>query len=101
MVGAGTALSAVVLADETTIPVEALYLVPQSVQSSPIASQLGLDMQDTPIGPMIVTDEARMTKVTGVYAAGDIARAPHSVGWAVADGVTAGISVHRRLVFGG
>jgi thioredoxin reductase len=32
-----------------------------------------------------------------VYAAGDVARAPHSVSWAVADGVTAGVSAHQSL----
>lgn len=40
-----------------------------------------------------------MTTVSGLYAAGDIARARHSVSWAVADGVTAGTSAHRALVF--
>jgi thioredoxin reductase len=40
-----------------------------------------------------------MTTVPGVYAAGDITRGAHTVTWAVADGVTAGLAVHRSLVF--
>jgi thioredoxin reductase len=35
----------------------------------------------------------------GVYAAGDIARAPHNASWASADGVTAGVFLHQSLVF--
>jgi thioredoxin reductase len=35
--------------------------------------------------------------VRGVYAAGDAARAAHTVSWAVADGVTAGVSAHQSL----
>jgi thioredoxin reductase len=40
-----------------------------------------------------------MTTVTGVYAAGDITRSAHNVTWASADGVMAGMAVHRSLVF--
>lgn len=52
------------------------------------------------MGPVIRTDTEKMTSIAGVYAAGDIARMPHSISWAVADGVTAGVSAHRALVFG-
>jgi thioredoxin reductase len=34
-----------------------------------------------------------------VFAAGDAARMSHTVSYAVGDGVTAGISAHRSLVF--
>lgn len=37
----------------------------------------------------------------GVLGAGDVARAPHSVAWATADGVTAGVHLHQSLVFEG
>lgn len=40
-----------------------------------------------------------MTTVSGVYAAGDITRGAHNVTWASADGVTAGLAVHRSLIF--
>jgi len=62
--------------------------------------QLGVEVSEQPLGSLIRADVNNMTSVTGVYAAGDIARAPHSVSWAAADGVTAGTSVSRALVFG-
>lgn len=48
---------------------------------------------------MIRTDGFQETSVKDVYAAGDIARGAHSVTWASADGVTAGVAAHRSLVF--
>lgn len=100
LVGDGSDLSAVALEDGRVIPLAALYVAPQSSLASPIAAQLGAAIDDGPMGPIIRTDADKMTTVPGLYAAGDIARAPHSVSWAVADGVTAGTSVHRALVFG-
>jgi len=100
LIGERSALSAVELQDGRQAPVEALYVAPQSCLSSPLAGQLGAAVDDGPMGPLIRTDADRMTTVPGLYAAGDIARAPHSVTWAAADGVTAGTSAHRALVFG-
>lgn len=100
LVGEGCALSAVEFEDGRERPVEALYVAPQSCLASPIAEQLGAAIDDGPMGPVIRTDGDKMTSVPGLYAAGDIARAPHSVSWAVADGVTAGTAAHRALVFG-
>lgn len=101
LVGEGSALSGVMLEDGRMRAVEALYVAPHSCLASPIAAQLGVAIDEGPVGPIIRTDADRMTNVPGLYAAGDIARAPHSVSWAVADGVTAGTSLHRALVFGG
>jgi len=98
--GEGLALSALRLEDGRRSTVEALYIAPQSCLSSPLAEQLGAAIDEGPLGPVIRTDADRMTTIPGLYAAGDIARAPHSVSWAVADGVTAGTSAHRALVFG-
>jgi len=100
LAGEGTDLSAVELADGRSSAVSALYLVPRSCLNSPVAEQLGAQIDNGPMGPIIHTDVDKMTTVPGLYAAGDIARAPHSVSWAVADGVTAGTSAHRALVFG-
>lgn len=100
LVGEDSTLSAVELEDGRARPVEALYVAPQSCLASPIAEQLGAAIDDGPMGPVIRTDAGKMTTVPGLYAAGDIARAPHSVSWAVADGVTAGTAAHRALVFG-
>jgi thioredoxin reductase len=100
LVGEGTSLSEVELVSGRRRTIAALYLAPESSFSSPLAEQLGLEVEDGPMGPVIRTDGDRMTSVPGVYAAGDIARMSHSVSWAVADGVTAGVSAHRSLVFG-
>ncbi|KAF0104429.1 MAG: FAD dependent oxidoreductase [Rhodospirillaceae bacterium] len=101
LIGEGSALSGVALEEGRVRALAALYVAPQSCLASPIAGQLGVAIDDGPVGPIIRTDGDRMTSVPGLYAAGDIARAPHSVSWAVADGVTAGTSLHRALVFGG
>ncbi|MCX7319368.1 MAG: NAD(P)/FAD-dependent oxidoreductase [Hyphomicrobiales bacterium] len=98
--GERVALSSIVLEDGRRSAVDALYIAPQSSLSSPLAERLGVTIEQGPMGPMIKTDADKMTTVPGVYATGDIARAPHSVSWAVADGVTAGTSAHRALVFG-
>jgi thioredoxin reductase len=100
LVGEGSGLTAAELEDGRSSPLEALYVAPQSCLASPIAARLGAAVDEGPMGPLIRTDGDRMTTVPGLYAAGDIARAPHSVSWAVADGVTAGTSAHRALVFG-
>ncbi len=100
LIGQDKALSAIGLQDGREVPLAALYVAPRSCLSSPLADQLGAEVEDGPMGALIRTDAGKMTNIPGLYAAGDIARAPHSVSWAVADGVTAGTSVHRSLVFG-
>lgn len=97
LVGEGTDLSAARLDDGRDSPVEALYVTSQSTLSSPIAEELGAAIDD---GPIIRTDSDQMTTVSGVYAAGDIANALHSISRAVADGALAAIAAHRALVFG-
>lgn len=100
LIGDGTALSAIQLADGGARTIAALYISPQSCLASPLAEQLGVEIDESPLGPVIRTDADKMTSIPGLYAAGDIARAPHSVSWAAADGATAGTSAHRALVFG-
>lgn len=101
LTGPGDTLTGVQLEDGRTMAVDALYLAPRSRLNSPLAERLGCELDNGPFGPIVRTDSAKQTKVPGVYAAGDIARAPHSVSWATADGVTAGVSVHQSLVFEG
>ncbi|MBS0246173.1 MAG: NAD(P)/FAD-dependent oxidoreductase [Proteobacteria bacterium] len=98
--GEGSALSTITLKDGRIHQIAALYVAPESHLGSPLADHLGVQLIDGPLGPIIQTDANKLTSVAGVYAAGDIARVPHSVSWAVADGVTAGTAVHRALVFG-
>ena len=100
LAGEGLTLSAVELAGGRTSAIAALYVAPETRLASPLGHQLGVQIDDGPLGPVIRTDGDKMTTVPGLYAAGDIAKVPHSVSWAVADGVTAGTSAHRALVFG-
>jgi thioredoxin reductase len=77
-----------------------LYIGVRARFASPLASQLGCAIEEGPMGPMIRTDEWKLTSVPGVFAAGDIARMAPNATWASSDGVTAGVACHRSLVFG-
>jgi len=97
--GEGAQLAAIELGDGRTAGVDALYLGPRTHLNSEIAQQLGCELDEGVFGSIIRTDDTKMTTVSGVYAAGDITRSAHNVTWASADGVTAGMAVHRSLVF--
>lgn len=97
--GPHTALAAAVLADGRNVALQALFIAAPTRLSSDLAEQLGCAIDDGPFGPMIRTRADKLTTVPNVYAAGDIARAPHSVAWAASDGVMAGTALHRALVF--
>lgn len=97
--GDGVQLSKIELADGRTPALDALYLGPRTHLNSDIAQQLGCELDEGTFGPVIRTDPQKMTTVPGVFAAGDISRASHNVTWACADGVMAGMALHRSLVF--
>lgn len=100
LIGDRCSLSSVELEDGRRISIAALFVAPDSCFNSTIAEQLGVEVDQGPLGPVIRTDADKMTSIPGLYAAGDIARMPHSVSWAVGDGVSAGTAAHRALVFG-
>ncbi|MDH6167001.1 thioredoxin reductase [Variovorax boronicumulans] len=93
-------LSGVRLEDGRIVPVEALFMVPRTRPGSPIAEQLGCAFDEGHAGPVIRIDAMKMTTVPGVYAAGDAAMQMHNATLASADGVMAGTSMHRAMVFG-
>jgi thioredoxin reductase len=97
--GDGARLFAIELADGRTSGVDALYLGPRTRLNSEIAHQLGCELDEGPLGSVIRTDADNATTVPGVSAAGDVTRSAHNATWASADGVTAGVAVHRSLVF--
>ena len=97
--GENSRLSSIELADGRLSPADALYLGPRTRLNSEIAEQLGCELDDGQFGPIVRTDVEKMTTVPRVYAAGDITRGAHTVTWAAADGVTAGLAVHRSLIF--
>jgi thioredoxin reductase len=92
-------LSGVRLADGRRVPIAALYLAPRQRLGSPLAEQLGCALDDGPVGPIIRTDAGKMTTVPGVYASGDIAQVMQNATFASSDGVLAGVSLHRALIF--
>lgn len=97
--GDGQRLSSIELADGRMSHADALYLGPRTRLNSEIAEHLGCAMEEGPFGSIIRTDAQKMTTVPGVYAAGDITRGAHNVTWACADGVMAGVALHRSLIF--
>jgi len=97
--GEGSELSEIELSDGRTAGVDALYLGPRTRLNSGIAQQLGCELEEGPLGSIVRTDDQKMTTVSGVYAAGDITRSAYNATWASADGVTAGVALHRSLVF--
>ncbi|MDF1505955.1 NAD(P)/FAD-dependent oxidoreductase [Roseisolibacter sp. H3M3-2] len=99
-VGEAPALAGVVVegADgRAVVAVDAVFTATRTHLAGPLAGQLGVAVDEGPMGPIIRTDAKRQTTVPGVYAAGDVARAPHNATWAAADGVTAGVYAHQSL----
>jgi thioredoxin reductase len=99
LVGAAPALEGIGLADGRVVPSDALFVAPRSRPASRLAAALGCAFDEGPLGPIVRTDPLKATTVPGVFAAGDAARAMANVSLAVADGVLAGVSAHRSLVF--
>ena len=100
LVGRGTGLDGVQLAGGRTVPIAALYVAPESRLNSDLAEQLGCTIGQGALGPIVQTDETRVTSVPGVFAAGDITRSMHAITLATADGLLAGTAVHRSLFMG-
>lgn len=101
LVGPGADLSHVQLSDGAMLPLDALYIGPQQYLTSGIAEQIGCTLNQGPFGPSIAVDDMKMTSVPDVYAAGDITKGGgHTLTFASADGVMAGLAIHRSLAFG-
>jgi thioredoxin reductase len=98
LVGDAPSLSGIRLADGRSVAVEALFIAPFR-RLSPLAAQLGCEVDEGPLGPTIRTDSTKMTTVAGVYAAGDATTMAGNATLASADGVLAGVALHRSLVF--
>lgn len=99
VLGDAPQISGVRLRDGEVIGIDALFTQPRTHLASPLAQQLGCEVEDGTAGPIIRTDAQKETSVQGVFAAGDAARAFANATLAAADGVLAGIAAHRSLVF--
>jgi thioredoxin reductase len=91
-------LSGVRLEDGRIVPLEALFMVPRTRPGSPLAEQLGCAFDEGHAGPVIRIDAMKMTTVPGVFAAGDAAMQMHNATLASAEGVMAGVSLHRAML---
>jgi len=89
----------VVLADGKKLAFAGLFTAPHCVPASPLAEEAGCALEETVMGVQIVTDTAKQTSIAGIFACGDVARMPHSVTLAVADGAWAGAQIHRSLIW--
>ncbi|NMG38611.1 FAD-dependent oxidoreductase [Chelativorans sp. ZYF759] len=89
----------IVLTDGRELAFAGLFTAPHATPATPIAENLGCALMETPMGIQIRTDEAKETTLPGAFACGDVAKMPHSVTLAVADGAWAGANIHRTLVF--
>lgn len=88
------------LADGHIFSFAGLFVLAPFELASSIAHQLGLEMEEGPVGAVIKTDAMKETSMQGVFACGDAARTMASVALAVGDGNLAGAGVHRSLMFG-
>jgi thioredoxin reductase len=99
--GPASALEAVRFDDGRRLPIDALFVAPAQRQGSTLAAQLGCAFDEGPLGLVVRTDPMMKTSsVPGVFAAGDAALAMQNATLASADGVRAGASLHRSLIFG-
>jgi thioredoxin reductase len=89
----------VVLVDGRRQAFAGLFTAPRNAPATPVAEQLGCEMAETPFGTQIWTSDNKETSVPGAFACGDVARMPHSLSLAVADGAWAGAQLHRSLVW--
>ncbi|QRZ12948.1 NAD(P)/FAD-dependent oxidoreductase [Paracoccus methylovorus] len=87
------------LRDGRVLPFAGLFTATRTEPASPLAEAAGCEVIETPMGRQVLTDETKETSLPGIFACGDVARAPHSVSLAVGDGAWAGAQLHRSLVW--
>lgn len=94
-----TGTADVELQDGRVLRMNGLFTQTRTRPASPLADQLGCEMEDGPMGPFIRTDAMKATTVPGVFACGDAARGAGNVALAVGDGAMAGAAAHRSVLF--
>ncbi|MCC5959045.1 MAG: NAD(P)/FAD-dependent oxidoreductase [Rhodobacteraceae bacterium] len=87
------------LRDGRCLSFAGLFIATRTNPASPLAEAAGCKLAGTPMGTQIMTSESRETSIPGIFACGDVTRAPHSVSLAVGDGAWTGAQLHRSLVW--
>lgn len=98
LLGRAPALAAVRLADGRTVEVAAVFTAPKVHMASPLAAELGCEVEPGHTGPYLRVDDWKQTTVPGVYGAGDAASPMHNATLASASGVLAGVGAHQSLL---
>lgn len=83
--------------DGRVLPFAGLFTATRTEPVSPLAKAAGCEMIEMPMGRQILTDETKETSIPGVFACGDVARAPHSVSLAVGDVASYAARVARHV----
>jgi thioredoxin reductase len=91
-------IRAVRLENGDEVALDGLFAHPRVAPSSRLHQDLGVAEIDGAFGPYIKVDDMYETSVPGVFAAGDVAIARHSVNGAIHAGTMAGVSCHRSLL---
>lgn len=91
-------ISAVELIDTRTIPMDCVFVMPQTAPIGDLHVQLNLKTENGMTGPFITNDAQRMTSLKGVYVAGDIGTPVHQVNFATSAGSMAGLQCHISLL---
>lgn len=78
--------------------IDALFSPRRVLPSADLAEQLGCTHETMGLATFVRVDDKRQTSVPGVYAAGDLAHAMHSVSAAIGQGTAAGAFAHQSLL---
>ncbi|OEZ60859.1 NAD(P)/FAD-dependent oxidoreductase [Duganella sp. HH105] len=92
--------AAVRLQDGRSLEMAGLFVLTRTHSGSPLAEQLGCEVEQGPTGSHVRVDAMKASSVAGVFVCGDAARMFGNVALAVADGAIAGAATHQSLIFG-
>lgn len=99
VLGDGVEVEGVRLANGRTALIQGLYVGPRITLTSPLIERLKLEIEETPLGPIVKVDGMKESSVKGIYVAGDLSNPMQNGTFAIASGTMAGVAVHRSLIF--